>query len=130
MDYRSEASAKSFKDVFAWQEAYNLTLAVYELTKSFPRHEEFGLISQMKRAAVSITSNIAEGFGRRGVKEKDNFYAIAHGSLTELENQLLIALGVGYVSQDLYDTSQERIVKTHRLLYGLRKANKMKGDGK
>lgn len=128
MDYGIKP-ARSFKDLLAWQEAYTLTLYVYKLTKEFPRHEEFGLTSQIKRASVSITSNIAEGFGRRSVKEKDNFYAIAHGSLTEVENQLLIARGVGYISDEFFNESEALCIQTHKLLYGLRKANKEKGAG-
>lgn len=130
MDDGIRIPARSFKDILAWQEAYALTLEVYTLTKQFPRQEEFGLTSQIKRATVSITSNIAEGFGRRGVKEKDSFYAIAHGSLTEVENQLIIALGVGYITDSEFATIEKRIIQTHKLLYGLRKANKEKGAGK
>ena len=128
MDYGIQP-ARNFKDILAWQEAYKLTLYVYALTKEFPRHEEFGLTSQLKRASVSITSNIAEGFGRRGIKEKDNFYAIAHGSLTEVENQLIIARGVGYISDEDFDKGEAMCIQTHKLLYGLRKANKEKGIG-
>lgn len=129
MDYGIKP-ARNFKDVLAWQEAYKLTLLIYEQTNKFPKHEELGLTSQMKRAAVSITSNIAEGFGRRGPKEKDSFYAIAHGSLTELENQLIIANGVGYVLPEDFELIEQRIIQTHKLLYGLRRANKEKGAGK
>lgn len=128
MDYRIKP-AKNYKDIIAWQEAYKLTIAIYNLTKTFPDEEKFGLTSQIKRAAVSITSNIAEGFQRRGVKEKDSFYSIAHGSLTEVDNQLLIAKGVGYITEAEYDLVDEMCVQTHKLLYGLRKANSMKGVG-
>lgn len=121
-------SSQTFRDVKAWQSAYGLTLAVYEVTKLFPKDELYGLISQLKRAAVSVPSNIAEGFARRSSKEKDQFYSIAHGSLTEVENQLLIAVGVGYIDESQHPVLQGKIVNTHRLLYGLRKANKEKGE--
>lgn len=128
MDYGMKA-AKNFRDLLAWQAAYELTLNIYQLTTKFPRSEEYGLTSQIKRAVVSITSNIAEGFGRRGLKEKDSFYSIAHGSLTEVENQLIIAQGVGYINDSEFTIAVDLCNKTHRLLYGLRKANKLKGAG-
>ncbi|CAN5300521.1 four helix bundle protein [soil metagenome] len=120
--------ARNFRDIIAWQAAYRLTIDVYELTKLFPSSEVYGLTSQIKRAAVSISSNIAEGFGRRSLKEKDNFYSIAHGSLTEVENQLMIANGVGYISSEQLLSVQDSVIETHKLLYGLRKANKEKGQ--
>jgi four helix bundle protein len=121
--------AKSFKDILAWQAAYELTMYVYELTNSFPQHEIFALTNQIKRSSVSITSNIAEGFGRRSAREKDSFYSIAHGSLTEVENQLIIARGVKYISEAQFSRAEELCIQTHKLLYGLRKANKTKGTG-
>jgi len=127
MDY-GMGPAKHFRDVLAWQAAYELTLCVYDLTKQFPASEAYGLTSQIKRAVVSITSNIAEGFGRRSTKEKDNFYSIAHGSLTEVENQLIIALGVGYITETEFQQAEKLCVTTHKLLYGLRKSNKVKGE--
>lgn len=90
---------KSFKDLYAWQEGYILVLFIYKTTKKFPREEIFSLTNQMRRSAVSITSNIAEGFGRQSYKEKVRFYLIARASLTELQNQILIANGIGYFSQ-------------------------------
>jgi len=127
MDY-GIGPAKHFRDVLAWQAAYELTLFIYNLTKQFPGSEVYGLTSQVKRAVVSITSNIAEGFGRRSIKEKDNFYSIAHGSLTEVENQLMIAQGVGYITEKEFQEAEKLCVSTHKLLYGLRKANKEKGQ--
>lgn len=127
MDYRMKP-AKNFRDVLAWQSAYRLTLYVYALTKNFPADETFGLTSQIKRAVVSITSNIAEGFGRRSTKEKDNFYSIAHGSLTEVENQLIIALGINYISKEQFAEAEKLFIETHKLLYGLRKVNREKGE--
>lgn len=120
-------SSQTFRDVKAWQIAYALTLEIYAVTKLFPKDEVYGLTSQMKRAAVSIPSNIAEGFGRRGLGEKDQFNAIAHGSLTELENQLLIAQGVGYIDDKRYSEVEAIIIEAHKTLYGLRKANAKKG---
>jgi four helix bundle protein len=122
--------AKSFRDLLVWQEAFELTLLIYVLTRSFPKDEVFGLTSQMRRAAVSITSNIAEGFGRNGWKEKDQFYAVANGSLLELESQLLVAEGVGYTDSESIGSIFEQISLSGRLLRGLIKVNKEKGNGK
>jgi len=119
-------AAQNFRDLIVWQEAYKLTLVVYELCKKFPEEERFGLTSQLKRSIISVTSNIAEGFGRVGAKEKDNFYSIASGSLTESENQIIIARGVGYISEEDYSKVEEQTVRVHKLLYGLRKVNKEK----
>lgn len=119
---------RHFRDLLAWQAAYRLTLHVYELTNNLPSSEVYGLTSQIKRAVVSITSNIAEGFGRRTVREKDQFYATAHASLTEVENQLIIANGVGYIDNEILDEVMILVNEAHRLLYGLRKANKEKGE--
>lgn len=120
--------SQTFRDVHAWQVAYKLTIDVYNLAKKFPKEEVYGLTSQIKRAVVSVPSNIAEGFGRRSDKEKDQFYSIAHGSLTEVENQLLIALGVGYINEGEHNKVQSAVVETHKTLYGLRKANAKKGE--
>ncbi len=119
--------AKHFSDLMAWKKAYDLSLVTYKVTGSFPKSELFGLTSQMRRSAVSVCSNIAEGFGRYGVKEKDQFYSIAKGSLTELECQYLVAGGVGYVdSMDLHKI-MVTLEEAQKVLSGLQKANKVKG---
>lgn len=122
-------AARSFRDLIAWQEAYKLTIAIYKVTEQFPRHERFGLSSQIQRAAVSVCSNIAEGFGRRTSREKDQFYAIANGSLTEVENQLLIAKGIKYIQESDYIVLEGQCNLTHKILSGLQRANKLKGAG-
>lgn len=88
---------KSFTDLKTWQEAHKLVLGIYKITKLFPREELRGLSDQIRRAAVSISSNIAEGFSRRSNLEKKQFYYLSLGSLTEVQNQLLIARDVGYL---------------------------------
>ncbi|MBU1032776.1 MAG: four helix bundle protein [Patescibacteria group bacterium] len=112
-------SIESFKDLHAWQAAYGLVLKIYKLTKTFPREELFGLSSQMRRSAVSVTSNIAEGFGRKSWKEKLYFYRIARGSLIELHNQLIIAQGVGHASQENIQDIELDIERVHKLVNGL-----------
>jgi len=114
---------KSFKDLKTWQAAYDLAIAVYRQCESFPRHEQYGLTSQMTRAAVSVCSNIAEGFGRRKSNDKGQFYTVANGSLTELENQLMIARGVGYINSAQYLDLARRCGLTHRMLNALQKIN-------
>ena len=90
MNYESR-KIKTFTDLNAWKEGHALVLMIYEITKSYPKEEIFGLVSQMRRCAVSITSNIAEGFNRRHNREYRQFLYIALGSLGELETQIRIA---------------------------------------
>lgn len=123
------AAAKTFKDLQVWQESYKLSIAVYSMTKKFPKDEIYGLTSQLRRASVSVCSNIAEGFGRAGVKEKDQFYAMANGSLTELENQLLISRGIGYLDERGFYILDKQCQLTHKLLNGLQRANKERSRG-
>lgn len=127
MEGSAQQPIKSFKDLRVWQAAYKLAIQIYNLTKAFPLHERYGLSSQMSRSAVSVCSNIAEGFGRRSSREKDQFYSMANGSLTELENQLLIARGVGYVQERQFQTIAEQCSATHRMLATLQKVNFTKG---
>ncbi|SRR3989339_106787 len=115
---------KSFTDLFVWQEGHKLLLMIYKETKKFPKEELFCLISQIRRAAVSITSNIAEGFGRQGYKEKIQFYYLAQGSLIELKNQLLAAKDIGYIEKDDFNRIAEQANKTHQLLQGIIKSSK------
>jgi|SRR3989338_4925815 len=88
---------KNFRDLRVWQKGHNLVLQIYRITKDFPKEEKFGLSDQMRRAGVSITSNIAEGFGRETLNDKSHFYTMALGSLFEIQNQLFIARDVGYL---------------------------------
>jgi four helix bundle protein len=87
----------SFTDLIVWQKGHELVIQVYKITGTFPPKETYSLIDQMRRAASSVTSNVAEGFGRQTYKEKVQFYYLAKGSLTELKNQIYIAKDVGYL---------------------------------
>lgn len=98
---------------------------VYKNSKKFPKDELFGLTSQMRRCAVSITSNIAEGFSRNFWKEKLQFYSIALGSITELQNQLLVARDVGYISQEVFYDIAEQTIRVSKLTNGLIKKSKL-----
>jgi four helix bundle protein len=88
---------KSFQDLNIWREAHQLTLEIYKITKEFPKEEVYGLISQLRRAAISIPSNIAEGMGRKSTKELLNFIYNARGSLSELIYYLILAKDLGYI---------------------------------
>ena len=115
---------QSFTDLNVWQEGHQLVLLIYKTTKLFPKSETYSLTDQMQRAAISVTSNIAEGFGRQTYKEKIQFYYLASGSLTELKNQLLIARDIGYLKNNEYDIVLQQTDITHRLLNGFIKKTK------
>jgi four helix bundle protein len=104
-------------DLIAWQESMKLARLTYEVTATFPKSEQYGLVSQMRRAAVSVPSNIAEGAARSGRKEFAQFLGVAKGSLSELETQLLLATDLGFVkgTNPIFDVA-ERVAK---LLGGL-----------
>ena len=104
----------------AWRLSRQLVAAVYRLTQAFPKEELFGLTSQMRRAAISIPSNIAEGAARTGVREFAQFLNVARGSLSELETQLLIAGDLGYMRRDhpIFDT----VDRVSKLITGLHKS--------
>lgn len=88
---------RKFQQLEVWQERHKLVLAIYGITRGFPAEERFGLVSQIRRAAVSIPANIAEGFKRRGVQEKIRFYNIAEGSLEETKYYLILAKDLNYI---------------------------------
>ncbi len=115
---------KEFTDLQVWKEGHQLVILIYKITKSFPKEEIYGLIDQMRRAATSITNNIAEGFGRQTYKEKVQFYYLAQGSLTELKNQLLIVKDIGYLEEEQFEHIMEQVNTTHQLLQGLIKKSK------
>lgn len=117
-----ENKIQTFRDLNTWKEGHKLLLQIYKITKNFPKKETFALIDQILRAVVSITSNIAEGFGRRGMKEKIQFYYLAQSSLTEVQNQLIIAKDVGYVNEKIFDELWTQTITVHKLLTGLIKS--------
>lgn len=117
-------SIKSFTGLNAWKEGHKLVLVVYKTSALFPLNENFGLINQIQRAAVSITSNIAEGFSRNSSKEKLQFYYTSLGSLTELQNQLLIAKDLKYISKEIFQEIASQTVVVSKLVNGLIKSLK------
>src|SRR5438067_705957 len=109
----------NFADLEAWKKGHKIVLAIYKVTKHFPKDETFGLTSQMRRCSVSITSNLAEGFSRGTYKDKVHFYYMALGSITELQNQLLISYDVGYVPVKQFETLAEQLIEVHKITNGL-----------
>lgn len=115
---------KSFTDLDAWKEGHKLVLMIYNVTRTFPKEEIFALVNQMRRCVVSITSNIAEGFSRQSFKEKVHFYYTSQGSLTELQNQLLIARDVKFITKEDFLLIAEQTTKVQRIINGLIKKSK------
>ena len=109
----------NYRDLVAWQKAIDLVEMVYSATKTWPREELYGLTSQIRRAAVSIPSNIAEGQGRASTKEFANHLSIAYGSLREVETQALIAERLGYLPSEKVKLLLDRTAEVGRLLNGL-----------
>ena len=101
-----ELPKNSYKDLIVWQRAIELSVAIYKLTAKFPREEIYGLTNQLRRAGLSVASNIAEGYGRFSTKEYKNFLSIARGSVLEVQTQLLIAerLAFGSLNGTVYGT--------------------------
>jgi four helix bundle protein len=113
---------RSFTDLVAWQEAHKLALMIYSHTKKFPAEEKFGLTNQIRRAVISITSNIAEGFSRNSSKEKVQFCYIALGSLTEVQNQLIVSRDLGYLSSKDYAETEQQCILVSKLINGMIKS--------
>lgn len=112
----------SFTDLKAWQESHKFVLMIYQYTKKFPREEIFALTQQLQKAGVSISSNIAEGFSRNTKNDKAHFYHIALGSLTETQNQILIARDIGYLLPEEYEDLKQQSITASKLLNGLIKS--------
>jgi len=115
---------KSYKDLTVWQKAYKLSLLIYLLTKAFPKEELYTLVSQMRRAAISIPSNIAEGYCRQRKLEYIQFLLIAFASGAELETQLLITKDLGYISEVEFGKVNNLLQEVMKMLNSL--INKVK----
>jgi four helix bundle protein len=111
----------NFRNLIVWKRAVELATDVYQKTINFPKYELYGITSQIRRAAVSISSNIAEGAGRRSNKEFANFLGISYGSACELETQLLIAKNLKYLKGDDFDTLFNDLNEIQKMLYVLEK---------
>ena len=116
------AKIKSFTDLIAWTKASDLVISVYTTLRAFPNSEKYGLVSQIQRAAVSVPANIAEGFSRISFKEKVQFYAIAHGSLTELQSHLSLSLRLKFINNSNYTNLLNQSIEVSKLINGLIKS--------
>ena len=117
---------KNYKELKVWQKSYQLCLEVYRITKGFPREERYGLTSQTRRAAVSVPSNIAEGYGRKTTPEYIRSLYLAYGSNCELETQILLSGDLGYMKAKEMEKLQEDIGEVERMLKALIKSLKEK----
>lgn len=112
-----------FSEMPIWQKAFELVLETYKITKTYPADERFGLISDMRRAANSITHNIAEGFGRSEIKDKTRFYKISRGSMFELQSQVMVSEALGFIDKKVKDklieTGKEIIKDLNSLIKAL-----------
>ncbi len=110
---------KNFEDLELWQVAHGLVLDIYCITKEFPKDELYGIVSQLRRAALSITSNIAEGFSRYHYNDKIRFYHNARGSLSEVKNCLILSKDIGYVSSEKHKNLSSKSDRVLMLINGL-----------
>ena len=117
----AKSKSRSFQDLEVWKLSIELARKLYNLTSKFPPSENFGLTNQMRRAAVSIPSNIAEGQGRNSAKEFKQFLAISLGSIAELETQLIIAKEIEYLTQEDLNPFLATLDRTRKMIRGLSK---------
>jgi len=114
---KRQGKLERFEDLKVWQKAHQLVLEIYKITKDFPSEEKFALISQIRRASVSTPANIAEGFKKRGKRDKVHFYNIAQGSLEELRYYLILSKDLGYIKNNL--NLMSKIAEVSKMLQGL-----------
>ncbi len=110
------SNIKTYRDLLIWQKSKELTVMIYRQTQSFPKAEEFGLKSQMRRSAVSVPSNIAEGFGRYSAKEFRRFLRIAIGSLYELQTQQIVSFELNYLKKEKYDILVTKCLELEKMM--------------
>ncbi len=108
----------NFKELTVWKKAMDVTVKAYTITASFPKEEKYGLTSQIQRAAVSVSSNIAEGCGRFSDKELKHFVSISMGSSYELETQMILAFKLGYIAEKTIKEFEEELLPVQKMLYG------------
>jgi len=119
---------RAFRDLIVWQKAHQLTLDLYRVTKSFPRDEQYGLTSQIRRAASSVGANIAEGCGRGTARDFARFVQMALGSASELEYELFLASDLGLFPGTTYAQFESAIISVNRMLTGL--GRRLTADGR
>jgi len=117
--YSKYGPINSFRDLIVWQKSMDLVVGVYEITKQLPEAEKFGLTIQVRKAAVSVPSNIAEGWGRKSSGSYAQFLRISHGSLCETETQLVLCVMLKFVKQDDINSLQDQISEIAKMLRSL-----------
>jgi four helix bundle protein len=110
---------KNFTNLKTWQHHYQIVLEIYKITATFPKDEQFGLTSQLRRSSASITANIAEGFGRHHRKDKKRFYIHARGSNTESQNHIILAKDLGLIHENIFQDLFDRLSEGRKLLNSL-----------
>ena len=110
---------RNYKDLKVWQKSYNLCLLIYKVTSDFPRQEQYNLVSQIRRTAVSLPSNIAEGYGRKTTVEYIRYLYIAYGSHCELETQVSLSGDLELIKPDILDKIQQDIAEVERMIKSL-----------
>ncbi len=113
------SKVQSYRDLIVWQKAVDLVEHIYNISQNWPKHEQFGLTNQVRRAAVSVPSNIAEGQARQHTSEFRQFLFIALGSLAEVHTQLLIATRLGYVNQNDFGMLEKQVIEIQKMLRSL-----------
>ena len=125
-EQKTLSSDKPHRNLIAWQKAIELVIEIYDVTKNFPKEEMFGLTSQIRRAAISVPSNIAEGAADRTTQQFSNFLSNSIGSLNEIDTQLTLSLRLGYLTEKEYHHLYELLDECLALTYGLRKSLRSK----
>lgn len=120
---------KSYRDLEVWRKATGLAKAVYIATSSYPKEEKFGLVSQMRRAAISIPSNLAEGHARSGSAEFKHFISVAMGSVAELETQVILSMDFVYLSENTEGFLLNQLDEVGKMLRGLNKSLSIRREG-
>lgn len=110
---------RNYRDLIVWQKSMKLVTDIYKISKEFPKEELFGLTSQIRRAAISIPSNIAEGYGRNSTGDYKRFLTISVGSLYEFQTQLEISYNLEYISKEVFDTNFEICIEIDKMMYSL-----------
>jgi four helix bundle protein len=112
-------SIRNYRDLIVWQKSMNLVTEIYAITKAFPKEELFGLTSQIRRAAISIPSNIAEGYGRNSTGDYKRFLQITVGSLYEMQTQLEIGYNLAFISKEVFDEKFQKCIENDKMSYSL-----------
>lgn len=119
VEYNNPKDIKSYKDLVAWQKAMQLVTDIYNITKSFPKEEIYGITNQLRRCSISIPSNLAEGSSRRSTQEFIRFINISCGSLAELETQIIASKNLGYITHEQEKHISDKTDELSRILQGL-----------